>query len=234
MSVHIEAEKGDIASTVIMPGDPLRAKFIAENFLCDARLVNEVRGMFAYTGKYKDKDVTVMASGMGIPSMGIYSYELYNMFDVENIIRIGTCGSYIGDLKLRDVVLVDSTYSETSFDNLVAGEQIPVLSASFVINEKIKEVAKRKDINLRIGRTHCSEAFYANKSVDKYVYEHGCIAVEMEAFALFQNANIANRQAACILTVSDSLVTGEETSAEERQESFVAMMTLALDVAVEL
>jgi len=234
MSVHISAKKEDIAPTVIMPGDPLRAKFIADNFLNDARLVNEVRGMLAYTGFYKDKKITVMASGMGIPSMGIYSYELYNMYDVKNIIRVGTCGAYTSDLKLRDVLLVESTYSETSFDDLVAQKNSPVLYASKYINEKIMEMAEKKNIELHVGRTHCSEAFYAPKSVDKYYYDHDCIAVEMEAFALFQNANIANKQAACILTVSDSLVTGEETSSEERQESFVSMMTLALDVAVEL
>jgi len=234
-TAHISSNIEDIAPTVIMPGDPLRAKYIADNFLEDAILVNEVRGMLAFTGTYKGKKITVMASGMGIPSMGIYSYELYNLYNVENIIRIGTCGSYTESLKLRDIVLVDSSYSESSYDEITTGENFPVLKASFVLNQKIREVAKRNNIELTIGRTHCSEAFYKkNVSADKYFYEHECIAVEMEAFALFQNANIANKQAACILTVSDSLITGEETTSEERQNSFVEMIKLALETASSL
>lgn len=234
-TAHISSEIEDIASTVIMPGDPLRAKFIADHFLEDVALVNEIRGMLAFTGTYKGKKITIMASGMGIPSMGIYSYELYNMYHVENIIRIGTCGAYTDSLKLRDVLLVDSTYSETSYDEIATGESFPILKSSFVLNQKIKEVAKKNNIELTIGRTHCSEAFYKkNVSIDKYFYEDECIAVEMEAFALFQNANIANKQAACILTVSDSLVTGEATTSEERQDSFVEMIKLALETAASL
>ena len=235
MSPHISATKDDIAHTVIMPGDPLRAKFIAENFLKDAILVNEVRGMLAYTGFYNGHRITVMGSGMGIASMGIYSYELYNMFDVENIIRIGTCGAYTDNLNLRDVVVVESTYAETDYDNLTAGKDSPVLQSSSVINHMIKKVAESKNISLVFGKTHCTDVFYKKfPAVDKYFYEHSCIAVEMEAFSLFQNANLANKQAACILTVSDSLVTGEATSSEERQESFVEMIILALETAIRL
>lgn len=232
MTPHIEAKIDDIAPTVIMPGDPLRAKLIAETYLTDAKLVNSVRGMFAYTGKYKNKEVTVMASGMGMPSMGIYSYELYKYYNVENIIRVGTCGAYTENLKLKDVILVESSYSETTYDELVTGVNSPILNSSSDLNNKIKKAAKNIDINVISGRTHCSEAFYKNiGSIDKYFYEYNCIGVEMEAYALFQNANIHNKKAACILTVSDSLITGEATTSEERQNSFLKMIELALETA---
>lgn len=230
MTPHIEAKLDEIEATVIMPGDPLRAKLIAETFLTEVKLVNQVRGIFAYTGKYKGKGITIMASGMGMPSMGIYSYELYKYYNVENIIRIGTCGSYTDKLNLKDIILVESCYSETNYDELTTGINSPILKASSLLNEIVKKTAKDLNINLITGRTHCSEAFYKNiGSIDKYFYEHECIAVEMEAFALFQNANILNKQATCILTVSDSLITGEQTTSEERQKTFTNMIELALE-----
>lgn len=229
-TAHIEAKEGEIAKTVIMPGDPLRAKYIAEKYLENPKLINQVRGILGYTGTYKGAYVTVMASGMGMPSMGIYSYELFKFYDVDKIIRVGTCGAYTADLKIRDVVLVDSTFARTDYDEMVGGTHSDFLYASVSLNEKIENTAKKLKIPINKCRTHCSDAFYAlHGATDKYYYEHECLAVEMEAFSLFQNANVTNKEAACILTVSDNIVTGEVTTSEERQNSFHKMMELALE-----
>ncbi len=231
---HINAKKGDIAKTVLMPGDPLRAKFIADNFLDNVKSFNTVRNMFGYTGTYKGKPISVMGSGMGMPSIGIYSYELYNFFDVERIVRIGSCGAYTDEIDLYDVLLATSAYSESSYAKVQSGSydsEYTYPTAS--LNENIEANAKSLDIPIRKGVIHSSDVFYRENFDDyKTIYKnHNAIAVEMESFALFHNANVSNKEAACILTVSDSLVTKEATSADERQNAFTKMMEIALSLA---
>jgi len=234
MTPHIEAKKEDIAKVVIMPGDPLRAKMIAEKYLENYKLINQVRGMLGYTGFYKEKRITVMASGMGIASMGIYSYELFNMYDVDYIIRVGSCGSYVDDLNIMDLLLVTSSYAKTDYDEMVAGKNSDVLYSSEKLNEKFLSIASLKGIELRTGRVHSTDAFYGNSDINELYNKYNCLAAEMETFSLFQNADILGKEATCILTVSDSLVTKEEISAEARQNSLTDMVELALEVSVSL
>lgn len=229
MTPHNEAEKNQIAKTVIMPGDPLRAKYIAEHYLEDYKLVNQVRNMYAYTGKYNGKEVTVMASGMGMPSIGIYSYELFKFYDVDEIIRVGSAGAYTKDLNLYDVVLVNGCYSESSFAKTQNGCEDNMLYANNSLNFYIKQAADENNIPITIANVHSSDVFYKENDNYKELYEkYGCMCVEMESFALFHNANVLHKKAACILTISDSLVTNEKASAEERQNSFNKMIELAL------
>jgi purine-nucleoside phosphorylase len=229
MTPHNEAKKEEIAKTVIMPGDPLRAKYIAENFLSEYKLVNTVRNMYAYTGKYNGKDVTVMASGMGMPSIGIYSYELFKFYDVDEIIRVGSAGAYTKDLNLYDVVLVNGCYSESSYAKTQNGCEDNMMYASDNLNFYIKQAASENNIPITIANVHSSDVFYKENNNYKELYEkYGCMCVEMESFALFHNAKVLGKKAACILTISDSLVTKEETTAEERQNSFNKMIELAL------
>lgn len=230
---HIEVkDKSLVADTVLMPGDPLRAKFIAETYLEDVVQINKTRNMFAYTGTYKGKKVTVMGSGMGIPSIGIYSYELYNFYDVKRIIRVGSSGAYTDKLNLYDVVLATDAYSESTFAELVGLGKINKLSATKSLNEELEKAAKRLNVKLHKGTIHSSDAFYRpTGSVHEKLYnEQGCLCVEMESFALFANAKISGKEAACILTISDSLVTKELTTAEEREKSFTKMMEVALEI----
>lgn len=229
MTAHIESKKEDIAKTVIMPGDPMRAKFIAENYLSDYRLVNDVRGELGYTGYYKGKLVTVMSSGMGIASMGIYSYELFNTYNVENIIRVGSCGSYTEGLKLYDLILVESCFSNSTYALMQNGCQDKVLYSSSGLNNKIKETAINHNIKITSGRVHSSDVFYSEFDNTKLFQSEKCLAVEMETFALFHNANILGKRATAILTVSDNLITKEVTTSEEREKSFTKMMELALE-----
>lgn len=230
MTPHIEAKKEDIASIVIMPGDPLRAKYIAENYLTDYMLVNDVRNMLAYTGYYKGKRVTVMASGMGNPSMGIYSYELFKFYDVDTIIRVGSCGAYTKNLNLYDLILVEESFSISSYAFDQSGYEEKIIASSKLINEKIIKKASELNIDLNVGRIHCSDVFYKDNNPFKEMYEkQKCLAVEMETFALFHNAKTLNKEAACILTVSDNLETKEETTSAERQTSFTKMIELALE-----
>jgi len=230
---HIEAKNGDIAKTVLMPGDPLRAEYIANNYLEDVVKFNNVRNMFGYTGTYKGKRISVMGSGMGMPSIGIYSFELFKFFDVENIIRIGSAGAYSGKLNLYDVLLSSEAWSESSYAETQSGEKINRTFPSEALNKKIRDVAKKLNIQVTEGIIHSSDVFYRENFEDfkKIRDEHGCIAVEMESFALFHNAKITGKNAACLLTVSDSLVTHEATTAEERQNAFTKMMDIALELA---
>ena len=233
---HNGAENGAFAKTVLMPGDPLRAKFIAENFLENPKLVTSVRNVFGYTGTYKGKDVSVMASGMGMPSIGIYSYELYTQYGVENIIRVGSAGAYSGELNVYDVVLADSAYSESSFAKVQSGCEDDVLYPSKELNEEILEAADSLGIPCKLARVHSSDVFYQQPdrgSYERYLINHGAKCVEMESFALFHNANVLGKRAACILTISDSFVTKEAVDAEGRQNSFTAMMKVALEAAVK-
>ena len=229
MTPHINALEGEIAKVVIMPGDPLRAKYIAENYLKDYKLVNTVRNIYAYTGYYNDKLVTVMASGMGMPSIGIYSYELYKFYNVEKIIRIGTCGVYTDKVKLFDVILVDNAYSDSSFAKVQNGYNDNIISASKELNNKIKETGKNNNIDLVEGTIYSSDVFY--KENDNYEVlrdKYNCLGVEMESFALFSNAKVLNKEAACLLTVTDHFITKEKASSTDREKSLNKMIEVAL------
>lgn len=235
MTPHIESKKDSIATTVIMPGDPLRAKYIAENFLENYELVNTVRNIYAYTGYYKNKKITVMASGMGMPSIGIYSYELYKFYDVENIIRIGTFGSYTKELNLYDLLLVTSSYSDSSYALVQNNNKNNIIESSKYLNEIIINTANRINQKLKIGTIYSSDVFYKENDNYKELYEKlNCLGVEMESFALFSNALVLNKKATCLLTVSDNFETNEKISSIERQNSLNKMITLALESTLEL
>lgn len=230
---HIQAKQGEIAKTVLMPGDPLRAKFIADTFLEDVVQFNTVRNMFGYTGTYKGKRVSVMGSGMGMPSIGIYSYELYSVYDVDTIIRIGSAGSYVKELKIFDVVLANGAYSESTYAKTQNGYDKDITYPTKELNAKIVEISKELEIPVHEHLIHSSDVFYrANQDYLNGIVEKGCVAVEMESFALFHNANVLNKKAACLLTISDSFVSSEITTAEERQNSFTTMMKVALEAAI--
>jgi purine-nucleoside phosphorylase len=228
---HNQAQNGQIAKTVLMPGDPLRAKFIAENFLENPVLVNTVRNMFAYTGTYKGKEVTVMGSGMGMPSIGIYSYELFSFYGVERIIRIGSCGAYTDKVKLYDVIIAQGSSTDSNFANQYnLGGTFSALS-SYPLLERAVEEAKKLNVPYHVGNILSSDIFYnANPDGWKKWAEMGILAVEMESYALYANAAKLNKQALTILTVSDSLVTHEATTAAEREKSFTNMMKIALEI----
>ncbi len=233
MTVHNEANIEDIAKTVLMPGDPLRAKMIAEKYLDDYKLVNNVRGMLAYTGFYKGKRLTVMASGMGIPSMGIYSYELYKFYDVDNIIRIGTCGSLIKELNLYDIVVARDTYSISTY-GVSYKDNSDIISGSDYLITKVKDEALKLNKNVTEVRANTSDTFYADSNINDLVNNKGCSVVEMETFGLYFNAKLLNKNALSIFTVSDNLVTKAETTSQERQNAFTDMIELALNTAINL
>lgn len=235
MTPHNEAKKEDIARIVIMPGDPRRAKFITENYLTDYRLVNDVRGMLAYTGKYKGTDITVMASGMGMPSMGIYSYELFKFYDVDIIMRVGSMGAYDANLDLYDVVLATESYSESTFAKVQNGTEDHILYSDNTLNEIILNTANETNVKVHPGRVYSSDVFYHESvDVDHMNFDLGCLGTEMETFALFHNAKVCNKKATAIITVSDHLRTGKETTSEERETAFRTMMELALNSAIKM
>ena len=239
MTPHNEAKYGEIAKTVIMPGDPLRAKYIAENFLEDYRLVNKVRGIFAYTGKYKGKEITVMASGMGMPSMGIYCYELYKFYDVENIIRIGSCGSYSKDLDLFDIVLSEKCFTEGNFALNMNNEDLHIINSNEELNSIIEETAKENNIKLVKGNTVCGECFDAymtdqNKVLERIPKDFNPISAEMEAFALFYTARVLNKKASCLMSVVDSKYIDRNATVEEREKGLKNMILLALGTAIKM
>lgn len=228
---HIEAKVGEIADIVLMPGDPLRAKFIADNYLEDAVQFNKVRNMFGYTGYYNGKKISVMGSGMGMPSMGIYSYELFKFYNVEKIIRIGSCGAYSQDINLYDLILVDNAYTDSTYGYVQNGSNDNLIPASKELTDKIEEKAKEEAINIIRGNIYTTDvfSFYKHsKEAFEILKKYNCIASEMEAFALFHNAKLFNRQAACIVTVVDVLETREELNAEMREKSLNKMIELAL------
>lgn len=229
---HISAKLGDFAKTVLMPGDPLRAKFVAETYLEDAVLVNPVRGVNGYTGKYNGKLVSVMASGMGMPSMGIYSYELFNFYGVDNIIRIGTSGSMHPDLKIRDVAFGMGACTNSNYVDQfeLPGNYAPI--ASYELLKKAVEATERMEgVNYKVGNFLSSDTFYDDSQGTMKWTKMGVLCVEMEAAALYMNAARAGKNALAICTISDSLVTGEATTSEERQNSFHNMMKIALEIA---
>lgn len=230
---HNQADQSQIAKTVLMPGDPLRAKFIADHFLENVVCFNTVRNMYGYTGTYQGKRISVMGSGMGMPSIGIYSYELFKFYDVDRIIRIGSAGAYSSDLKLFDVMLVKECWSESSYAKTLDGYSGHLIKSSAVLNRAIVRAAKKTAIPLVEGRVHSSDVFYRVKPLDRewILQKKQCLAVEMESFALFHNARVLGKQASCLLTISDSLVTHEVTTAEQREKAFTNMMKIALQLA---
>lgn len=230
MTPHINAKQGEIAKTVLMPGDPLRAKYIAENFLENVKQVNTVRNMLMFTGIYKGKEITIAGSGMGQPSIGIYSYELYNFYGVENIIRIGSAGSYKKEIDLYDIVLASEAYSDsTSFSEYLLGIKSHISEPSEILNKKIEECAEKLNIKINKGRVHSSDVFYSSIPLQTRIETTNSICVEMESYALFTTAKKLNKNAACLLTISDNLVTKQETSSEEREKKFNKMMEIALE-----
>ncbi len=230
---HNSAEKGMFARTVLMPGDPLRAKFIAEHFLEDAELVTSVRNVLGYTGYYKGKRVSVMASGMGMPSIGIYSYELFKFYGVENIIRVGSTGACDPGLNLFDVILAENAYSPSNYARTFAGIEENKLYPAPELNARIEAAAEKLGKKIIKGTVGSSDNFYYEREVEDVHATQGVICLEMESFALFANAQVLGKKAACLLTVSDSLVTHEETTAEQREKAFTDMMEIALEAAEE-
>lgn len=233
---HISAKKEDIAKTVLMPGDPLRAKFIAETFLESPVLVNNVRGVQGHTGTWKGVPVTVMASGMGIPAIGIYSWELYNFYDVDNIIRIGSAGAMRDDLKLMDIVAGQGACTDSNFAHQfeLNGTFAPI--ADYTLLSNCVEAAKEKGIDMKVGNILSSDNFYSPSNCDDSTKwrDMGVMAVEMEAAGLYMNAARAGKRALCICTISDHLYHSEALSSEQRQLSLTQMIEIALDTAVKM
>ncbi len=235
MTVHIESDIRDIAKVVLMPGDPKRSEYIANKFLKNVRLVNSVRGMLAYTGYYKDKLVTVFPSGMGIPSMGIYSYELFKEYDVEEIIRIGSCGGYSEKLKLKDVILVTGSYSESTYALYLDNYKEKMIKSDNSLNNIIESTAKSTDKKIVKGNIYCSDVFYEmDYDYKKRANELDVLGIEMETFALFNNARKFNKKATALLTVSDLFGSSEKLSSSEREKEMNDMIILALDSCLKL
>lgn len=234
-TVHIESKKEDIAKIVLMPGDPKRSEYIAKNFLKDYKLVNSVRGMTAYTGYYKDRLITIFPSGMGCPSMGIYSYELFKEYGVEAIIRIGSCGAYDKKLELNDVILVTGSYSESDYARELDGTKDKLVKSDSSLNNIIESTAKNNNQKIVKGNIYCSDAFYEKE----YDYNQRCkdkevLGIEMETFALFNNARKFDKKGAALLTVSDLFFSDEKLSSLEREKKLNDMIVLALESSLKL
>ena len=244
MPIHNEAKKGEIAKTVIMPGDPLRAKYIAETYLDDYKLVNKIRGMYAYTGKYKEKEITVMASGMGMPSMGIYSYELYDFYEVDNIIRIGTCGVFDERVGLLDTILVENAYNEGNFSYNYDDQKVNWSPSSKELNDIIEKTANENNIKFikaNIACTECFDPYQPNRAkgyVSRLPKDSNIVGTEMESFSLFYIASKCGKKATCLLTVVDTNYPNKNNklivSPEDRQNSLNDMFLLALESAVKI
>ena len=234
MSTHIAAKNGEIAKNVLLPGDPLRAKFIAENFLENARLYNEVRGMFGYTGTYKGVPVSVQGTGMGQPSLSIYVTELFKDYGVENAIRIGTCGAIQEDLELRDTIIVNSACSDSCLLNQRFGALHFAPTADFTLVKTADKIAEKMGIRYSVGSVVSSDFFYDINENWKKWKEYGIKGIEMESAELFTLAAQYKRHAMAVMTVSDHILKGGETTAEERQKTFTNMMKIALDTIVEV
>lgn len=234
-TVHIESNRGDISPIVLMPGDPKRSEYIAKKFLKDYKLVNSVRGINAYTGYYKDRLITVFPSGMGIPSMGIYSYELYKEYGVENIIRIGSCGGYSEKLKLKDVILVKGSYSDSVYAKQLDDYKEKLIKSDDSINNIIESVAINLNKKLINGNIYCSDAFY-EKDYDykKRATDKDVLGIEMETFALFNNARHFQKKATALLTVSDLFFSDDKLSSDEREKELNEMIILALESCLKL
>lgn len=234
-TVHIESKKEDIANIVLMPGDPKRAEYIAKKYLTDVKVVNLVRKMSAYTGYYKNKLITIFPSGMGIPSMGIYSYELFNEYNVDTIIRIGSMGAYIKELSLEDTLLVENAVSDSTYALMMDGYDKKYINASSYVNDIITTTASEKSINLKKGNIYSSDVFYEkNNDYLEKVKNYNVCGVEMETFALFTNARILNKKCASLLTVSDSFLSEEKLSIKQREQNLDNMIILALESCLKL
>ncbi|WP_028783570.1 purine-nucleoside phosphorylase [Thalassobacillus devorans] len=235
MSVHIGAKQGDIAETILLPGDPLRAKYIAENFLEDAVCYNEVRGMYGYTGTYKGERISVQGTGMGVPSISIYINELMESYGVKKLIRVGTCGALQKDVKVRDVILASTSSTDSQMNRMVFGGIDYAPTADFTLLKNAYDTGEEKGLKLRVGNVFTSDSFYRDNAMDLFnqLADYNVLGVEMETTALYSLAAKYNRQALSVLTVSDHILTGEETSAEERQTTFNDMIEVALDAAIK-
>lgn len=228
---HISAKQGDFAQTVLMPGDPLRAKHVAETYLENAVLVNNVRGVHGYTGEYKGKKVSVMASGMGMPAIGIYSYELYHFYGVENIIRIGSAGAIQDELKLRDIVFGMSAYTNSNYGKAFGFDGTVAPCCSNKLLRAAEEAAEKIGQSYKTGAIFSSDNFYGQRETLETLSKQGVLCVEMEAAALYLNAALAGKNALAILTISDNALTYEALSSEDRQKTFTQMMEIALEIA---
>ncbi len=233
-TAHIESSKNDIANIVLMPGDPKRAKYIADNFLENVKLVNQVRAMTAYTGYYKGKKITIFPSGMGNPSIGIYSYELFKYYDVDTIIRIGTIGGYSKDLKVGDVVLAETSVTTSNYALIQNGDNRKEINSNMYLNNTINNVAKDNNINLFESRVLCSDVFYDNSDYKELENKYNVVGVEMETFALFHTADMLNKKATALLTISNSFATEEELTSEERERNLSEMIKLALESSLKI
>ena len=230
MTPHNEANRGDIKKTVLMPGDPLRAKYIAENFLTDVKQFNAVRNMFGFSGKYKGKELSVMGSGMGIPSIGTHAHELYEKYDVENIIRVGSCGAYNKDLKLFDLVIAMGASSDSNFAHQFNLPGTISAICDFDLLRKAVISAEKLDMNVKVGNVFSSDVFYNNNEDEWKRWEDmGILAVEMESYGLYLTAQKLGKKALTILTVSDSFHMKEQTTPKEREKSFNDMILVALE-----
>lgn len=233
MSVHINAKKGDIADTILLPGDPLRAKYIAETFLEDVVLYNEVRNMFGYTGTYKGKRISVQGTGMGVPSISIYVTELMAEYDVQKLIRVGTCGSIHKDVKVRDVILAQSASTDSKMNEIIFNGINFAPTADFDLLLKAYNAGVEKGLNLKVGNVFTEDVFYNEHAEHEKWAQYGILALEMESSALYTLAAKFGRKALSVLTVSDHLLTGEVTTSEERQLTFNDMIVVALDAAIQ-
>jgi len=233
MSCHINAKKGDIAKTILLPGDPLRAEYVAKNFLNEAKPYNKVRNMLGFTGTYQGQPVSVQGTGMGIPSISIYTHELINEFGCETLIRIGSCGSFQEDIKVRDVILAQAASTDSSVNKLTFQGMDFAPVSDFELLDKAYHAAQKKNIPVRVGNILASDRFYQeDPEAFKLWANHGVLAVEMETSALYTIAARHKARALTILTVSDSLITGDSLSAEEREKSFNEMVEVALEVSL--
>ncbi|QGQ46565.1 purine-nucleoside phosphorylase [Metabacillus sediminilitoris] len=233
MSVHIGAKENEIAETVLLPGDPLRAKYIAETFLENATCYNEVRGMLGFTGTYKGERISVQGTGMGVPSISIYINELMRSYDVQTLIRVGTCGAIQKDVKVRDVILAMSASTDSQMNRLTFGGVDYAPTANFELLKKAYETGLEKGLNLKVGNIFTADMFYNdNAELEKWA-QYGILGIEMESAALYTLAAKFNRKALSVLTVSDHILTGEETTADERQTTFNDMIVVALDAAIK-
>ena len=233
MSIHIAAKPGEIADIVLLPGDPLRAKFIAETFLEDVTCYNEVRNMLGFTGTYKGRRISVQGTGMGVPSISIYTTELMQEYGVQKLIRVGTCGAIQEDVKVRDVILAQSATSDSRMNQVIWGGGIDFApTADFDLLYKAYNAGKEAGLNLKVGNIYTADMFYSDEQQYEKLAKYGVLAVEMESAALFTLAAKFGRQALSVLTVSDHIITGEATSSEERQTTFLDMMKVALEAAI--
>lgn len=235
MSIHIGAEKGEIAETILLPGDPLRAKYIAENFFEDVVQYNEVRGMYGFTGTYKGERISVQGSGMGIPSISIYVNELIEQYDVKKLIRVGTCGAMKENVNIRDIILAQGATTDSQVNRMTFGGIDYAPLADFTLLKNAYELTEEKGLTTHVGNVFTSDTFYRDngEEINTLLARYNVLAVEMETTALYTLAAKFNRQALSILTVSDHVITGEQTTAEERQTSFHSMMELALETALK-